>query len=180
MELKDPRKYSGTVKFYSYDRGYGFIHVEEKPDIYFHITAFSKGYPPNLGDCVEYEIEITSRGVRAVNIHPIESYSTLKENDVIEIKKLEGFPCIKGGSMKGFYIAKHCYGWLSPGARTSLRVTANIAQGELIQIAHKRRANAIVNFYIHRENKREKIIFGRWKSTSLFWAEGQPVVLEPN
>ncbi len=51
---------TGTVKFFNYDRGYGFIQPDEGgPDVFVHATAVERaGLPPLAeGQKVSYEVE---------------------------------------------------------------------------------------------------------------------------
>jgi len=58
----------GKVKWYNYSKGYGFIETEEGTDIFVHRTALPLGKNLNEGDTVEYEIEQSDQGPRAINI----------------------------------------------------------------------------------------------------------------
>jgi cold shock CspA family protein len=42
--------YKGKVKFYSANKGYGFIFREGSGDLYFHITDVLGADPPDVGD----------------------------------------------------------------------------------------------------------------------------------
>lgn len=51
---------TGTVKFFNYDRGYGFIQPDAGgPDVFVHATAVERaGLPPlTEGQKVSYEVE---------------------------------------------------------------------------------------------------------------------------
>ena len=59
----------GTVKTWSYDNGYGFIKTNEsKRDIFCHSRDIKNCYDIDRGDMVEFELEQTERGLRAVNV----------------------------------------------------------------------------------------------------------------
>ena len=49
---------TGTVKWFNSEKGYGFITVEDAPDVFVHYSAIqSQGYRSlNEGDKVEFEI----------------------------------------------------------------------------------------------------------------------------
>lgn len=55
-------QFSGRIKFFNTEKGFGFIEDDdaEQPDIFFHVSRFPLGYLPNEGDrvkgyCVEQE-----------------------------------------------------------------------------------------------------------------------------
>ena len=61
----------GTVKWFDTEKGYGFISPKKGgKDIFLHISDLHQsGYEEiEQGDFVEYEIEDTDKGIRAVNI----------------------------------------------------------------------------------------------------------------
>ena len=64
----------GTVKMFNKDKGYGFIHTEDKKDIFFHFRALlMEGFKTvDAGQEVEFEIEESERGPRAINIKKID------------------------------------------------------------------------------------------------------------
>ncbi|HDM24991.1 MAG TPA: cold shock domain-containing protein [Thermoplasmatales archaeon] len=61
----------GTVKWYNARKGYGFIQGEDGKDVFVHRTAIPVGTFINEGDTVEYEVESSDRGPKAVNIKKI-------------------------------------------------------------------------------------------------------------
>lgn len=58
----------GTVKWYNPRKGYGFIQSEDEKDVFVHRTSIPKGTFLNEGDKVEFELEDSDRGPKAVNI----------------------------------------------------------------------------------------------------------------
>ena len=58
----------GTIKWYNTRKGYGFILGEDGKDIFLHRTSVSSDMHLKEGDKVEYELEDTERGPKAVNI----------------------------------------------------------------------------------------------------------------
>ena len=63
---------SGTVKFFNYDRGYGFISNDDGgADAFVHVTAVEAAGLPGLNkdERVSYELETGSNGkISAVNL----------------------------------------------------------------------------------------------------------------
>lgn len=66
----DSDRLTGTVKWFSDAKGYGFIAQESGEDIFVHFSAIQEdGYRSlNEGQQVTYEIEHTDRGPQAVNV----------------------------------------------------------------------------------------------------------------
>lgn len=62
----------GIVKWYNVKKGYGFIAGEEGKDVFMHKSAIPEEIGSlQEGDKVEYEIEETERGVKAINLEKI-------------------------------------------------------------------------------------------------------------
>jgi CspA family cold shock protein len=62
----------GVVKRWL-DRGYGFIGVEgEDDDVFVHHSALEGAYELREGQKVEFEVEDSPKGPRAVNVKIIE------------------------------------------------------------------------------------------------------------
>jgi CspA family cold shock protein len=62
----------GTVKRWL-DRGYGFIEVEDmENDIFVHYSEIEGAYQLQEGQKVEFTVEDSPRGPRAVNVKIIE------------------------------------------------------------------------------------------------------------
>jgi len=61
---------TGTVKWFNSEKGYGFITVEDAPDVFVHYSAIqSQGYRSlNEGDKVEFEITEGQKGKQASGV----------------------------------------------------------------------------------------------------------------
>lgn len=78
MPSRQPRdssvRYTGTVKFFRPDKGYGFITRPGQPDIFFHQEGLVDRYdPPDAGDKVSF-IADTDRKIgrlRAVDVEKL-------------------------------------------------------------------------------------------------------------
>ncbi len=58
----------GKIKWYNSRKGYGFIEGEDKKDIFVHRDSIPDGTILNEGDQVEYEIEDSDKGPKAINV----------------------------------------------------------------------------------------------------------------
>jgi CspA family cold shock protein len=63
----------GRVKWFSDQKGYGFIEQENGEDVFVHYTAIQgRGYRSlKEGQIVQFDIERTSKGLRAANVRVI-------------------------------------------------------------------------------------------------------------
>lgn len=61
-------KFKGTVKWFSHEKGYGFIACDEGPDHYVHVTDIRGSQLPNNGDAVEFESTEGKKGKAAANV----------------------------------------------------------------------------------------------------------------
>ncbi len=59
---------NGTVKWYNARKGYGFVESEDSKDVFIHRSAVPIGTFLKEGDKVEFEIEDSDKGPKAVNI----------------------------------------------------------------------------------------------------------------
>ncbi|MFW5966266.1 MAG: cold-shock protein [Persicimonas sp.] len=65
--------YEGKVKWFSEDKGYGFIARDEGEDVFFHYSALQVSGFKTIEDDreVEFELEDGPKGPKAVNVHPL-------------------------------------------------------------------------------------------------------------
>lgn len=67
---EQPKRFEGTVKWFSDRKGYGFIVREEGKDVFIHFSDIRPGGPRSLweGDKVEFTINEDPRGLRATDL----------------------------------------------------------------------------------------------------------------
>ena len=58
----------GTIKWYNTRKGYGFVQGEDGKDIFVHRTSVPTGTFLKEGDKVEFDIESSEKGPKAINI----------------------------------------------------------------------------------------------------------------
>jgi CspA family cold shock protein len=66
-----PHMATGTIKRVFKDKGYGFIRATDGREVFFHRSGLREGRMESLteGEAVEFEVEASAKGPRAVNIH---------------------------------------------------------------------------------------------------------------
>ena len=64
---------TGAVKWFSPEKGYGFITPEEGPDVFVHFSAIEGAGYRNLeeGQKVEFEVTQGQKGPQAANVRPV-------------------------------------------------------------------------------------------------------------
>jgi cold shock protein len=65
---------TGTVKWFSSEKGYGFISQEDGPDVFVHFSAIQGTGYRNLEENMKVEFDLTQgqKGPQAANFRPIE------------------------------------------------------------------------------------------------------------
>jgi len=63
----------GKIKWYNSFKGYGFVEGEDEKDVFVHNTAIPTGTNLDEGDQIEYEIEDSDRGPKAINVKKLEN-----------------------------------------------------------------------------------------------------------
>jgi CspA family cold shock protein len=72
-EIEQNNLFFGEVKFFDYEKGFGFIQPdEEMDDLFFHKSACLDGVP-NDRDRVEFKISEGPKGLSAIHVRTIES-----------------------------------------------------------------------------------------------------------
>lgn len=63
-------RFTGSVKSFNPNKGYGFIEHQGGPDVFVHISAVQAAGARtlNAGQLVEFEIEQSPKGLQAVKI----------------------------------------------------------------------------------------------------------------
>ena len=71
--VKEARLAQGTVKWFSNEKGYGFIEREGGEDVFVHFTAIAgEGYKTlTEGQRVEFEVVQGQKGLQAANVQVI-------------------------------------------------------------------------------------------------------------
>jgi len=71
--MENPEVLNGRVKWFSDGKGYGFIEVDGKRDVFVHFSAIKKdGYKTlSEGQLVEFNLVETDKGPQAQNVVPL-------------------------------------------------------------------------------------------------------------
>lgn len=70
----------GTIKFYSREKGYGFIYTDaHEKDIFFRIEQWKNHSAPSTDDIVEFDTQPGHKGLQAINIKCLRSAAERKE-----------------------------------------------------------------------------------------------------
>jgi CspA family cold shock protein len=70
----------GTVRWFSNQKGYGFIARESGEDVFVHFSSISgDGYKTlTEGEQVEFSVEQGAKGLAAVDVHRVQDGSTVE------------------------------------------------------------------------------------------------------
>jgi len=73
MEEMVNERISGTVKWFSRTKGYGFITRPDGPDVFVHYTGIVGEGFRNLseGQAVEFSVQAGQKGLQAVDVRPV-------------------------------------------------------------------------------------------------------------
>jgi len=73
-ESEDSGRITGTVKWFSNPKGYGFISRDDGEDVFVHYSSISGGGFRSLeeGERVEFSIEQSDKGPRAVDVKSLQ------------------------------------------------------------------------------------------------------------
>jgi len=76
--MPDGARCRGTVKWFSDDKGYGFIRGDDGRDAFVHYSAISNAGFRTLiqGQAVEYELQQSPKGLQAVSVTSPQSVAT--------------------------------------------------------------------------------------------------------
>ncbi|MFZ8845274.1 cold shock domain-containing protein [Thermoflexus sp.] len=71
-KLEPGQVYEGRVKWFSPEKGYGFIRCEDGTEIFFHRTGIARpGLVLEANQPVTFEVEVTPKGPQAVRVTPV-------------------------------------------------------------------------------------------------------------
>lgn len=70
----------GKVKWFSQEKGYGFITSDEGDDHYFNVRSVKGADLPSNGDEVEFDSKTGNKGLRAQNVTIVSKHETVKNH----------------------------------------------------------------------------------------------------
>ena len=77
----DEKNIEGTVKWFSFEKGYGFI-TKGEVDRYFNVRDVKGADLPSTGDSVRFDSINTTKGLRATNVVITNKKGSLKDDRV--------------------------------------------------------------------------------------------------
>lgn len=60
--------YSGQIKMFNHDKGFGFISRPDADDVFVHISNVEEGFTPQNRDAVRFDIRPGRKGDEAYNV----------------------------------------------------------------------------------------------------------------
>ena len=95
----------GTVKWFSEQKGYGFVTTEDGTDYFVHHSRIKMDGFRKLdeGDIVEFDIRSEEKGIAAVDVLPVLTLGMMKQKAAKEHLHLEVAP-VKGYDNRGWMI----------------------------------------------------------------------------
>jgi len=172
--MNPTNKYEGAVKFYSKEKGFGFIGSKSPKlsgDTWFHITEIQGENPPEVGDKVTFSI---SNKIKKGRHSALKISIKAKPPKPKKNSSLSGFPCVRGGSVGGCILNKDLGHIESSSYFYDAYATKLEAQNALISLAKSKGANAIL-YYRWTVVKDTGYLI--WQDPSRFSAEGNAVLL---
>lgn len=59
---------NGTVKFFNFSKGFGFVTAEDGKDYFVHMSGLGEDVKLKDNDAVTFDVEEGDRGLKAVNV----------------------------------------------------------------------------------------------------------------
>ena len=97
---------TGTVKWFSEQKGYGFVMTEDGTDYFVHYSKIRMdGFKKlDAGDIVEFDIRSEEKGIAAVDVLPVLTLGMMKQKAAKEHLHLEEAPVDGYGARTGWMI----------------------------------------------------------------------------
>lgn len=72
IQIMEDASETGIVKWFSNEKGYGFITLEDNRDVFFHVSDVIGPEIPQSGDLVSFKLKEGEKGLRAVDVEIID------------------------------------------------------------------------------------------------------------